>query len=378
MQAEVPQRTGGALWIGILVGLAAILLVWVVRYSERQLDDERLLDESIYLAAFEALAAGTSPYAVDGYLYPPAFAHAGVALASLISLDGVWLFLRIFNQLGLLVILWATVRWAEDAGARIRYRHWALLGVVLALSNGVFVAVICGNVSFLAGGLLMLGLAASGKRPFVAGLLLALSVSIKPYAAPAVLVLAVAGWRNRGKAWLGSSLTALALGFSFSLPSPWLGDMLRAAPSHLVEIRSASLYRIGLLAGVDLSRFIWLGLALAVLAAFAWRWAERPLIVRALCLFGVLAMPVVWNHTLVLLFPVVAAAWVMAARRRETAPRERWIPWIAGLCVWGFESGSVDLLPRLPQAVLLSVPWIVGFGLLAYLLHAEGGTKQTA
>ena len=206
------------------------------------------------------------------------------------------------------------------------------------------------------------------RRPWLAGILLAVSTSIKPFAAPTVGLLGVAGFKSGRRAWWQTSLIAVGLGALFNLPSPWLLNMTDAAPSPLTEIRSTSLHRIGALWGLHLDPLIWLALAGAFLACLAWKEAHRAGRIYALCVLGILAMPVVWNHTLLVLLPWVGASWAVASCL-ETGPWLRrsslWVL-LVGLSIVFFESGAVDRLASGLQGLLLSIPFF-GAGFLTWL-----------
>lgn len=362
--ARVLPGSMGA-WLGFLLVTGVLL----VRFGGLLWTGERLIDEAVYLAAFEAVLRSESPYDVAGFLYPPAFSHAGAWAVDGLGGERTLGLLRLANFMGLLGIACFVGFWVRAAGRRADGWVWGGTAAALSVSTGVLFALGCANVSFLAAGLLLWGLRLASRRPVWAGICLALSVSVKPFAAPAIWVLFWAGSRSRRLDWLSASSVALLVGGMMNLASPWVWRMHEAAPSPLTDVRSTSLARMGALLGLDLDPLVWLALGLAALGLGAWRWSHVPAAVQMLGLLGVLTMPVVWNHTLVVLLPMVASAGVLAWTRRR-AELARWFEpvgvGLAGLSLLLFESGAVDRLAAGPQLALLSPPFLAAIGLFLY------------
>ena len=327
-----------------------------------------MIDEGIYLQAFDARRAGGSPYDVDGYLYPPALAEVGSWLVTAFGSTATGWILRVLNMAGLLFIAARGVAWLEASGLRPMLRHWFMIGAMLTISTGVELGMRTANLSFLAGGLLLAALACLDARPWSAGMLLASSALVKPFAVPAITVLAVAGLAARRRAWLIASGLAGGLVLALSLPSPFFRDMLTALPSPLTEARATSIRRLLKLVGYELPALALTLTLIGCLCIAAWIHCRRGVVIRMLAMLGVLAMPVVWNHSLVLLTPIVCGALALAWQRRRKSWAEPILALLGGFAVLAFESGALDLLPPAFGFVLLLPPLAAPILLMCYLV----------
>ena len=362
-------------------GPLIVALILLLRFGSIWLDPEVRVDEGIYLQAFDAVAAGVSPFTIDGYLYPPAFAHFGSWSNTLLGAAGTRALLRISSLLSLLLIAAHGVRWWRRFGSSPpdSWRPWWIAAGLLVVSTGVELGLATANASFIAIALLLEALKVLESRPVVAGLFLAMSALIKPFALPAVAVLAVAGWVAEHRPWLWASVTAGVVGLSLNLPSPYLFEMLSASPSALTDIRAGSIDRILKLLGFEVSPLAVLVATTGVACSLAWVLGRRfldgvrrgesrhPLDIHLLCLLGILAMPVLWSHSLVIFLPVIcgtlALSWARRATAREHLP---WV-WLGAAAIIFSESGAVDLLWAPVQVLLLLPSLVAPIGLSLYL-----------
>ena len=189
LDQRLENWTGGPLWRH-LVALGFVILVSVIRWHHCVLSSNPLIDEGTYLAAFRALEAGTSPYAVGSYHYTPFFAWAGSSLLSAAGELGTLGALRLASLLGLAVTVWCSSAWlAVPWAARL-----ALAASFVALAPAAGAGLCTGNISFAVIGVIVLALIHWSRRPTTrgaipAGLALGATVAAKPLAPLALVAL---------------------------------------------------------------------------------------------------------------------------------------------------------------------------------------------
>ncbi|MDE3229404.1 MAG: DUF2029 domain-containing protein, partial [Chloroflexota bacterium] len=154
--------------------------------------------------ALEYAAAGSTPIAANGYVYPPLLA-ALLAIPVRLGLSGaaVWL---LWNLLGLAALGWMAVEVARTLWGRAA-TAWALPLLALALLP----AIATYDLSLGQADLLVLGLAAgalarNARGAGLAALPLGLAIAIKPQLG---LLLGVWLWRREWRAALAAGLIAL-------------------------------------------------------------------------------------------------------------------------------------------------------------------------
>lgn len=274
-----------------------------------------LPDELTYTRAIRLAMEGESPYQWGGYLYPPLFAHVSAWLWEHLGRGGLLAVYRLVNLAGAVVTVWCAMVWFRFAW---RWRVALGLGVIF-LSPAMVQGLTFGNLSLWVSGMLVPGLLIWTRRPVTAGLLLGLSVAIKPLAPPAVLVLGLHRPRD-GKArhWLAAGVSvvvAAALLLAFPGFSEWLELGSRASPD-----RSVSFHRFPAIFGFDAHLLAVTAVVMAAVLALArWRlWGRLGAL--GLALVAVMAAtPLVWNHTLVATLPLQALAVVLLMRRWKRA-----------------------------------------------------------
>lgn len=274
-----------------------------------------LPDELTYTRAIRFAMEGKSPYEWGGYLYPPLFAHVSAWIWETFGRGGLLAVYRLVNLAGAVVTVWCSMVWFPFAW---RWRVVLGLGVIF-LSPAMVQGLTFGNLSLWVSGMVVLGLLIWTRRPVAAGLLLGVSVAIKPLAPPAILVLGAHRSTEEGhRHWLAAGVSvAVAAGLLLSVPgfSEWL-EVGRAGrgPIH----RSVSFHRFPAMLGFEPDLLVVTALVMvAVLVLGRWRgWGRLGAL--GLALVAVMAAtPLVWNHTLVATLPLQVLAVVLLIRRRK-------------------------------------------------------------
>ena len=334
--------------------LLALLPWWSVLH-----DPEQRIDERDYFQAFAARAAGRSPYSVHRYLYTPAFAVAGAAAVEGLGERATLLLLRHLNLLGACAIVWASLALTAWR-ARSRFLL-AMAAVVLApiVRHGM----LYGNITFVVVAASLLGLALADSRPALGGGLLGLGLAIKPLGAPAAVALAL--HRRPGATRRPLIVTAAAVAASALLPvllldGSRLPEMLARMGQPYEVTYNLSLAYVLHLFGLDVPPIAIAVVVLLGTLVVLWR---VELDGRGLVLLGstasLLALPLVWTHTLAWNLPAQALAAERAIATLRAAPDEaarRRARLVLGLVLVGIANveGSAALVAvrHLPDPVL--------------------------
>jgi len=365
--------------IAVLSGALGLLTcVTLVRWGRWLFSPVPLFDEAIYVEAFRAVASGGSPYTIDGYYYPPMCAIVGAWLLSALGEVPLLAVARTLMVVGLVATVWLSLIW-WPVPARLRLLVGALY---VSLAPAVGLGLRTGNLSFLVIGATVVSLTLWLRRPVASGLLLGSSVSIKPIAPVAILVLlshrAVTG---RAKKLLAGGLASILMMVSV-LPLREAASMLSQNINRLSYHRSLSLHRLSQLAGFDLHPVA----AFAVVALIASVISRSRALDRAelLCVAlpaAVCALPLIWTHTLLLTLPVQVLALTRAADRRSwtrratgdrSKPHLRYELWVVLLLVAAIQlaegSGAVDRAAAWFQLAALGLPFVAPALLGGYVL----------
>lgn len=364
----------------------ALAVVGALFWAPRLVTPELLADEAFYPPSFELVAAGRSPYENPWFLYPPQLAVLGAWATARVGPLPFFAGLRLLEFLG--IVMAATIALARTPWSfRTRLLAGALL---LGGSQAVASGLRLGNVVFAAIGLALLALHLWPRRPAAAGALLGLSVALKPIAFAAVpLALLFRGSPEETRAARRFGLVA-AVVFTLSLAAvaPWLGGLGgRVLPAPTVT-RSLTPHRLlFLLTGVDVPAPLLAAIVVGLFALAGWR-REREsdaLLLRS----GVaspLALPLVWDHGLMLSLPVQLLALAEAAGTPAMPPepgklgRRVRVGLVAAALFaihFGDGVGGVDDLPPLLHAPLIALPTLAPLALLVFLersrARADGG-----
>ena len=349
-----------ALALVLLAALGAARF-WTPLTTPRALNDER-----IYELAFRAVQEGRSPYGVDGYYYPAAFSFLGGWLEARIGAPAVRNSLRALNYLALIGSLWLSTAWyyrARDAAARISVwlDRLAVATLLLLVSPGIDFGFVTGNLSFLAIGLALGGLAFVWRQPLLAGLAIGASVAFKPIAAAALPLLLLTPPRAGAHSYRLAGVSGGAICALLWLTFPYFPELLAQDISRLSYHRTWSLFRLSEVLRLEIPRLLLLAglVAVAVAAGRAARSHREQWLAVALAA-SILATPLIWGHTLVLFFPVLVMAVSLAARRAHDRRPASWAEPIfvalACMTVLYFNAGAIDRMEPALEAFLLLVP----------------------
>ncbi len=340
-------------------------------------------DEGIYLKAFEAVRQGLDPTEIGGFYYPRSFSAAGGWLLEAVGEAATRVVLRVMSVLGLTLTIWiaaclATLSWGWRLG---------LCGLYASVSPGVYYGIETGNISFAVIGAILLALAVWPLRPVGAGFLLGGSTAIKPLAPLAILALLTHRPQPATRRQLvAGGAAALVAAFLLALNPSYLTTSSDAV-HRLPFIRSISLNRILTLVGLELSPLVIasiVGLAVVIVARY--RPMRRPTMLCFGGLAAVLAVPIIWSHTLLLTLPLQVLALSRARQRRLAATTEEtrspgggvWLryEWLfVILAVAALQltqgAGAVDDQAMWFQLVVLTGAYLAGPALMAYVLATE-------
>ena len=254
-------------------------------------------------------------------------------------------------------------------------------------------------MSFLVIGMIVVALMIWQERSVGSGLMLGSSVSIKPLAPLAILVLLVHRPLRGGYRQVVAGLVASVVMLGSLLPLDAFREMLSQNIASLSLNRSFSLHRLLGLVGVDVHPLV----AMTVVAVIAVVIARlRPFDeIDLLCLsltVAILGVPLIWTHTLLLTLPVQVLALLRAVERRRLFLTEPGVPgstsgigryelWLVVLAVAAIQlgegSGSVDRMSAWIQLIALGVPFVAPAALAGYVLvtspnRSTAGTPSPA
>lgn len=362
-------------------GLGLLALAVFALHAGYLADREARWDERIWLEAGELLARGQSPYGHHFFNYPPPLVELAVAAARGGWTRGLVIALRVANLAAVVAIaaLAATfVPWPPRARL--------LAALAAALSPIVGHALAFGNFSPLVAAAALAALALERRRPASSALLLGAGIAFKPVALGAGLFLGghrlLAGPR-RPRPWaaLGWPLASAALLVPGAALLPAM--LARAAPAYF-DRHHLSLVRA--LAGLGL-HLPPAAIAAAVLAVALWLARRRALEPRETVLVApvvaLLALPIVWAHTLVFTLPLQAAALgrlgERTARRRAAGGIDRRAALeivgvaLALAAIHGSASaGVINDWPDRLQVFVSLLPTVAPAALLGYLFGTGG------
>jgi hypothetical protein len=373
--------------------LVALVLLAVVRYADLLVYPEAWIDESIYQAGFTELRAGRSPYSHPGFYYPPAFAHGGAWLLERIGAGAERLLFRGLNLLGLVWIVWLAAAWVPAPrgdparGFLVRLLVAALL-VVTPVGVGFGFKV--GNISFAIVALVLAALCLYPRQPVLSGLLLGVSVVLKPVA-PVAIVLLFARAHGTHAARSGRLAAVVAGSTAVLLSLPFrgeLGDLLAQHLSTLVQGRILSTYRVLQLLGLPFGRAVIFLILTAGLSGLMWRFGRSQSAVVAIIAGAVVATaPAIWSHSMTVFYPVLVMAAVLGYRHwsavRTTLPRGPQVPTpavraatfelvlvaLALVAVLYLQSGGFDHMAASTQLTMLLPLLLIPLLLAAYVLR---------
>ena len=190
-----------------LLALSIISAVSILRWWKYVFLPSTLTDEMIYLGAFQRVLHGQSPFSEVGYLYPSAVALFGAWALQWLDQSLILALFRGANILGLAGSVWISLAWLRGSWHR-RVMVGCLL-IVLAPSVGYGIS--SGNLSLAVSGMILYGLMYWHRWPLLCGVLLGLSVVLKPVAPVAILVLLVHRRHRGDRAHVWTATTACTI-----------------------------------------------------------------------------------------------------------------------------------------------------------------------
>ena len=252
------------------------------------------MDAATILRGWEAAAVGSSPYAADfGVNYPPAVQWIGGILVAVLGSSGALFAYRLFCALGCILGLVGIARLAA-------LPEWLVVAVGSASCVPMIEGLSIGNPGPAVAGLGVWALAARGSHG------LGLSLALKPLLVPAW----IARWfTDRAQAELAAVVAFAATVPAIGLLGEWLHRVRDWEP-----LWNAATGRAPIFPSIPTTtRMVIAGVACG-LAGRRWAVARRP---EVLCLASFAALPVLWDHSQVLLVPalVSGAAWLVRQSR---------------------------------------------------------------
>lgn len=360
--------------------VALSVLVMALRWPSAVFSPVPVEDERVYFGAFHLAAQGESPYQLR-YFYPPGFAVAGGWAVERWGEIPVLAGLRLANLLGMALIAWCALAWLPWPW----HRRCLTAAALVALSPAVRSAVLWGNLSLAAVGTLLAALLTWRARPLVAGLLLGLSLAVKPIGPLAAVILMTHRPAGGGRRHLVAATVGLALAAGSLIPFPHLDDFLALRGGGPESGRNLALHRVLDCFGVEIEALT-LAAAVALTAVvFARRRTLAPAhFVSFTATATLLATPLVWDHTLLLALPVAVLALAVAWDRwtSRTPPRRggarraalrRYEPALVVLLVLAMQLsgglGGVETWSRWSQGLFAALPALAPAVLTLYLFR---------
>lgn len=360
------------------LAFAAVLIVTGLLNLDSLLRPEPRSDERYFVEAGRFLAQGESPYRQPIFNYPPPIAQLG-AWATRRRLEAeLWLSLRLLNLSAAVGLAWLAAG-KLSCGNRLAVR--GVVALLAANSPVVQHAFFFGNLSPLVAFLAIAGFEREERRPWQASLLLGASIALKPLALIGALFLylhrALAPLRRfpAPGAWGWAVVAGLLL-----LPGwRFLSEMLVRMNHPPGDPHQLSLLRLARAApGWEMSP-TWvaagvLGAAVLCLRRHALTPQEVALVAPVVSL---LALPIVWAHSMVLTLPLqlraLDLAWSRFRSRVHPGRRTFWELSGVGLAVAAIQGSAAAgaLAGSLASFAAALLPTLAPVALAGYLLRAE-------
>lgn len=360
------------------LAFVALLAVGAFAHRRALADPEPRTDERVFVGAALAVAAGGSPYDHPVYNYPPPLAEIGARLVDAGDPGRLLVALRLLELAAMCGLVQLAAGFA-GVGAGWRFLLAALLVAAAPIVHATFWL---GNLAAIPALLALVGWRCGERRPVVGGLLVGTSLALKPTALGGALYL-TARWLGATRAGRRRPAEALAWIAAATLALlPWL-DRLPALAGRMLQpplfsSRNLSLRRAAVGLGLDLPTPL---LFVVVLAGALWLARRRPVDaddrIHAAPVVALLALPVAWSHSFLLVLPLQVAAaslWFRrsAARAGRTGPAaliERWCVPLALAAIQGSFAAGIELdVPGAIQTLVVLVPTLSPLVLLGYLL----------
>jgi hypothetical protein len=277
-------------------------------------------DEDMYMGAIKMALSGHSPFDYAPYLSPALFAYAFASLSGWIGLAEVTVVIRVLNVLGAVALAWAASFWVHG---KIPWR-WAVAALLVALAPPIVAGLGVGNVSTIGNAAVVTALLLWRRRPFLAGLCLALALAVKPYGLAVLPVLFAARLHQPTRSqWIAPCVAAVAFSASLLAFPADLLTMLRKHQGFAVYLHSMSIQRaLYLLVGWGPSALtVFLSVTFAGIIWVRRRPRADDEVAQVAILVSLLSVTRVWLHSLGLVLPLVCL--VLSERTRSLASHWR-------------------------------------------------------
>lgn len=343
------------------LALCTLLVVLCLRWPEFTLQLEWLDDEAIYIRAFQATAANVHPYEGGHYLYLPVLAVFGGKLIGLIGPDMIVALMRTANLLGVVFLAWSALQFWPMA-----FHRQLLLAAVLVQAPGFEFGLRYGNLSLLVGAAVVAGILLAPLRPVFSGILLGLATVTKPVAPGALIVFATArpARREDRHVYLVASLIAGAMLVVSILSMPYLEDFLGLRAGKPLFRENVAWHRLFWSLGLRVDALVWAMLAFVGIGilGLCCRNLTRLQLLAVTSAATLVAIPLVWSHTLLITLPLQMVALRLVYRERNLgAPGEatrrfaRYRVWItAAACTSLHFCGAIHAMPEHPRLSLVA------------------------
>jgi hypothetical protein len=330
-------------------------------------------DGMTYQSGIDLVLKGRSPYEHSVFPYPPTVALLGAWSTHLFGPEAFRAGFRYVNLMGGCAAVWGSL--VPIRASWLVKLAIAVLAVILLPAFGN--ALEHDNLSMLTGGLSIMALVLWPRAPVSAGILLGIGIALKPIALVPLVLLAVHhpadGGRKHWTAALAASITVAAL---WSLSPAWLMSAasqpsVKAAEADWADgVLNVSLFRILACFGLKISPFLLLaGVAFASFLYVRTRLLNLIPLLCVACAASLLSLPIVWQHTLLIITPLAFVATETALHRYwrskedPQGTRARRSKRLVELLF--VVSGSVTVLEASAYGVIGNWhPWVNGFTLL--------------
>lgn len=319
-------------------------------------------DEYAYVKAIEALRAGASPYDEPSYFYTPFYAVSAATLVDQFGFLGFLRFQRAISLAGIILLVWLTL----DLLGWPFGRAFVFGALWLSFAPVVSQPTILGNAAGVSAGLVLFALVGWRERPWLTGPALGVALAIKPLAPLAPLAfLGFQRGSDRKKSLLMGWLSTVTLAGLLLVGLRYFPGMVANAAGSTNPYNFSLQHILGLVGLRVRPIFLLLVVGGIGLSWIYSRSACRRDFLVAVVVLSLLAAPILWTHSLLILFPVqlmAAERIVRFVRARAGRDGDRTAFLWHSLAVLALVSttmgteGGVIAVPNLLRAIVLSIP----------------------
>ena len=276
-------------------------------------------DGNTYVNGINLVRQGRSPYEHYVFPYPPTIAILGAWITELLGNDAFRVGFRYANLLCGFLVIWGSLyitRWP-----------W-LIRLILACVGIFFLPILVSgiendNLSMLASCTAIMALLFWQRIPIISGIIFGFGLALKPIALMGFFILAAHRSPNPHRKHLITCCTAIIIaGILLAIKPRWFisgffHPNVGAAVVHWTDgVLNASFFRIISSFGLKISPFLYLTFFLVLSLIYVRR---RPLnriqLLCVACTASLLSLPIVWQHTLLIVLPVLFIVIAISLRR---------------------------------------------------------------